>query len=151
MRKVLLAALLTVFALATSAWAQAPVPVQNVPTELRASNVCLDSSGTGALTIPAQAGASFYMNSLEINAFAQAGAAPNLGTPGEVTSSGLVGSPTFGRIQASAQAAGTVIANYFYQFSGNALKGATSTAIVLTPATISNVNYHLSACGYYAP
>lgn len=151
MRKILLALLLTALA-PTLVLAQGPTSTQQVPTELRSSTLCQELRGTGAqtLTVPALAGQSFYVNSIEINAAATGGAAANLGTAGHVSTTGLPGSPTFGFIVASAQAAGALLANLFYPY-GEPIKGAASTAITLVAPSITNVGWHLNVCGYYAP
>lgn len=140
--------------LAAPAFAQAPVPVQPVPSELRASTVCVESrpaSGSaGSVTVPAVSGQSFYVNAVEVNATV-AGAAPaTLSNPAHVSATGLNGA-TFGMVPIAAQAIGTKIADYFYALSGSAMKGANSTAVVLSAPAVTNINWHISVCGYYAP
>lgn len=155
MRKLLLGCLVVLLG-ASLAWAQGVVPVQQSPSELRASTVCVDTrtvSGAATVTAPAVAGQSFYLNSVEVNAFATGGAVGTLSPPPHVASTGLVGSPTFGAIvgTAAAPANGTTIANFFYALSGLAIKGQASTAVTLTAPSVTNVGYHLGICGYYAP
>ena len=148
-------ALLILFA-ASDAWAQGPTSVQNTPTELRASTVCADSrpsagsAGSASLTPPA--GNFLYVNSVEINAAASQGAAGTLSTPASASTTNFPGSITSAVFPIQAQAGGVAIGNFFYAYSGNGLKAlAPGTATTITTPALTNVTWHISLCGYYAP
>jgi hypothetical protein len=145
---------LVLLLLATPAFAQAPV--QHVPTELRASQVCSDSrpaagsAGSASLTPPA--GQFLYINAIEINAAASTGTAGTLGTPASASTTNIPNTATLGVFPIQTQAAGVSIGNFFYALSGNSLKSsAAGTAVTVTTPALTNVAWHISLCGYYAP
>src|SRR5262245_56603527 len=134
--------------------AQGPTLIQQSPTELRASQACGEARSTGAVTatITPPAGQFVYINSIEANAFAQAGAAPTFGTAASLTTTNITGTPTFGVFPMQAQAAGNSIANFFYSLAGNGLKSsAPGTAVTVVSPSVSNVGWHIAICGYFAP
>jgi hypothetical protein len=138
--------------LAAPAFAQAPV--QSVPTELRATQVCSEVRGTGAqtATLTAPSGQFLYINSIEINAMGQGGTVATTGTAASVTTTNIPGTITTGVFPLQGQAAGASIANFFYPLSGNGLKSsAPGTATTVVAPSIANVAWHISLCGYYAP
>lgn len=152
MRRVLLAIALAVL-VASPAFAQT-VPVQNVPQELRSSSTCIDTrpaAGAAATaTVPAQQGQSFYVNSVEVNASVATAALTTASSAAHATTTGL-GGITFGMFAIAAQAAGTKLDSLFYALSGFGVKGANSTAVVVSTPAVPNLNWHIGICGYYAP
>jgi hypothetical protein len=145
---------LVLLLLATPAFAQAPV--QHVPTELRATQVCSDSrpaaAAAGSASLTAPGGQFLYINQIEINASASTGAAGTLGTAASASSTNIPGTITLGVFPIQAQAAGASIGNFFYALSGNGIKtNASGTATTITTPAIANVAWHIALCGYYAP
>jgi hypothetical protein len=150
----LLVALAVLLLVAAIAHAQAPV--QQVPTELRASQVCAEARGTGAqtVTLTPPAGQFVYLNSLEANAFAQAGSV-GISTPASLTSTNLPNSPTFGMFAGTSNlvnTAGTQMGSYFGSFSGNGMRSAAAgVAVTVVAPSVTNMGWHLALCGYFAP
>lgn len=139
--------------LITVAYAQGPTLIQNVPSELRASQVCSEVKGTGAqtATLTPPAGQFVYIASLEANASASTGSV-GISTPASLTITNISGSPTFGMFGTNSGAAGTSIANFNYSFSGNGLKSAAAgTAVTVVAPSVTNLQWHLALCGYFAP
>jgi hypothetical protein len=136
--------------------AHAQAPVQQVPTELRASQVCAEARGTGAqtVTLTPPAGMFVYLNSLEANAFAQGGSV-GISTPASLTSTNLPNSPTFGMFAGTSNlvnTAGTQMGSYFGSFSGNGMKAAAAgVAVTVVAPSVTNMGWHLALCGYFAP
>jgi hypothetical protein len=140
----------TVYLIVGTAFAQAPI--QNVPTELRASQNCSEVRGTGAqtATLTPPAGQYVYIASLEANASASAGSV-GISTPASLTTTNLAG-VTFGMFGTNSGAAGTSIANNNYSFSGNGFKSsAAGTAVTVVAPSVTNMQWHLALCGYFAP
>jgi hypothetical protein len=145
---------LVLLLLAAPAFAQAPV--QSVPSELRASQVCADSRSAaaagGSVSLTPPSGNFLYINSIEINAAASTAAAATLGTPASATTTNIPGTPTMGAFPIQTQAAGVKIGDFFYALSGNGLKSsAPGTAVTITTPAVTGVAWHISMCGYYAP
>lgn len=141
-----------------SAFAQSSsgaVSTQAVPSETRASQVCVDtrpatgSAATATLTPPA--GWYLYLNTVEINATVGGAAVATASNPAHASSTNLNGA-TFGMFPLAAQAAGSKIDSFFYALSGNGMKSAAAgTAVTISTPAFTNVNWHIHMCGYYAP
>lgn len=137
----------------SSAFAQAPV--QHVPTELRASQVCSESrpasgaAGSSSLTPPS--GQFLYVNSIEING-ASSAALGTFGTPASASTTNLPGTISAAVFPIQTQPAGVSIGNFYYPYAGNALKSlAPGTAVTVTTPAITGVLWHIAICGYFAP
>jgi hypothetical protein len=143
----------TVLLACSHAFAQAPI--QNVPSELRASQNCSEVRGTGSqtATLTPPSGQYVYLASLEASAFAQAGTA-GVSTPASLSSTNLNGI-TFGLFAGTStqnNTAGSPVANFNYSFSGNGLKSsAAGTAVTVVAPSVTNLGWHILLCGYFAP
>lgn len=152
----IMAVLVIAAILIVAAVALAQAPVQNVPTELRASQVCSEARGTGAqtATLTPPSGQYVYVQSLEAGAFTVGGTVA-ISVPASLTSTNLPGSITFGLFGATANTsntAGTVYQNFVYSFAGNSLKSsAAGTAVTVVAPSVTNLGWHIALCGYFAP
>jgi hypothetical protein len=70
--------------------------------------------------------------------------------PVKATSAGLTGAPTFGLFRADAMTIGQVGAPFLMQYP-NGLKGQLNTAVSITGGAVTNLVWHATICGYYAP
>lgn len=114
-----------------------------------AATVCspLDAaSGSATLTPPS--GNSVYLTYIEINVGATG--TVTAAAPVKATSSGLVGSPTFGLFRSDGMTIGMVGAPTVIIIP-NGLKGNQNTAVSITGGAVTNLVWHITACGYYAP
>lgn len=131
--------------------AQGTVPVQNIPQELRSSQVCVEVRGVSpqTATIPAQASNYFYVNFIDLQAYAVGGAVQS-GNTGHFTTTNLPGTITLSAIPLTGQASGSVLVNSQYPFSGFGTKAlAPGTAVTVVSPTVTNMHVHLNVCGYY--
>jgi hypothetical protein len=134
--------------------AHAQAPIQQSASELRASQNCSEAKGTSTqtVTLTPPAGQFVYLGSLEANASVTTAAAQTISTIASLSTTNLPGSITFGAFPGQGQAAGTSIANFNYSFSGNGLKSANAgVAVTVVAPAVTNVQWHLALCGYFAP
>lgn len=151
LRSIALVVLVVVLAWNVGASAQGPTRIQADPQELRASETCAEVRGVSpqTATIPARSGYYFYVNFIDMQAYAVGGAVQS-GNTGHLTSTNLPASVTFAAIPLTGQASGSVLVNSQYPLAGFALKSsAPGTAVTVVAPTVTNMHIHLHVCGYY--
>lgn len=106
------------------------------------------ASGSATLATP-QSGYSWYVTWIDVNVGATG--TVTAAAPVKATTSGLVGSPTFGLFRSDGMTIGMVGAPVFGSFGNGGLKGIANTAVSVTGGAVTNLVWHMTICGYQAP